>query len=226
MRARTVNEASTKTKPRISISEISEEIKNVFPEMKSLAFGILAQILNKEGHLLMSSNGKLSYPKLIRRLRQEPYWKRNERDSIKFIEYVAPMGGFVNVIPGLDAEKRANMRSLEKVYTSDLSPEEFRNAEIDQMYAGPDDYMVRNLQDSTDQPAFYHFEKEDGTPRKLNQKEHNFLRRIYTEDHGTIKDDDWTDKNQYYMYVSPILIKNAEKWDRMDRTGFKGDQYN
>ena len=235
MRAQTVDQLNESAKSNFSISKISDEMKTEFKILTSIAFRSFSEVLNLKFKNLLGPNKKIDYKKLFGILKMTTHgsnypWNRDYKETINFTLGVAPMIGLIKWLPDLSKEEKAEMKNLEKLYTSDFNPADFSNAEIDERSVTSDDYWVRHIGNDTDisddEGAYYRFEDKDGKPRKLNQQESNFLRLIYTQDHGTM-DPGFKNSNAYYMYVSVIKYKNAEKWNRLPgKAGFKGQSYN
>lgn len=208
MRAKTVNETLSGEK-RLSISEVPGQMKDKFPFLRTLSFANLAEAINHNGHLFLSQ-GKLNYEKLWNFMRRKyPKWGNKSLNQTKqIIEEISPLVGIVDFLP-LSREDRSEMKALERGYNSDLSYDDFKNAEISQMESDENDIVVRDS-DHRSEPAFYRFIDETGAPKKLNDHERNFLRLVYALEHGDEDATTWRN----YLYAVPAYVGHILKYGK------------
>ena len=203
-----------KAKFRISVSVVPEKLRDKFPILKSLSFGLLSNALNMNGHNLMRG-GKLDYSKIFNHLSKDPNWGKNFNKTKMMLNEIAPLVGITDFLP-LTREEKKELKSIERAYRNpDLDYDYFKDAEINQNDIEDTDYVVRNDFGRTF-PSFYRFLDDNGTPKRLHtEEERNMLRMVYAMEYGNSDSGVYDD----YMGAVPIIVGNVKKWGRsFDKT--------
>ena len=185
---------------RISISSVPEKLREKFPTLKTLSFGLLSNALNMNGHN-MRSHGKLDYLKIWNFLRKDPMWKKNLKETQEMLNTIAPLVGIVKDLP-LSREEKSELKSIEKAYQNpNLDYDYFKNAEIPASEIEDTDYVVR-LDFGQVAPAFYRFLDEEGNPKSLGYNgERNMLRMVFAMEHGS------PERGTYDSYMGAVPAK-------------------